>query len=167
MPNQIDLEKIKKITEEFFEKMGFEIEFEISSPPGVEKSLYGAGKEEVVSINLRPKKLPEAAILIGEKGETLFELQHLLKAILKKKIKGNFYLDLDINDYKKRKIEYLKELARSIAKEVALTGREKELAPMSASERRIIHLELAEKPDITTQSIGKEPQRRVVIRPYP
>jgi len=155
MPNQIDLEKIKKLTEKFFEKMGFEVEIEIS------------GKEEVVSINLRPKKPPEAAILIGEKGETLFELQHLLKAILKKKIKGNFYLDLDINDYKKRKIEYLKELALSIAKEVALSGREKELAPMSASERRIIHLELAEKPDITTQSIGKEPYRRIIIRPYP
>jgi spoIIIJ-associated protein len=161
MANQIDLEKIKKITEEFFEEMGFEIELEISSSPS------GAQKEETISINLRTKNSSEAAILIGEKGETLSALQHLLKAILKKKINGNFYLDLDINDYKKKKIEYLKKLARSIAKEVVITGREKELTPMLASERRIIHLELAEEPDITTQSIGKEPYRRVIIRPYP
>lgn len=155
MLNQNNLETIKKLVEEFFEKMGFEVDLETSF------------SEETFSINLRPKKLPEAAILIGEKGETLFELQHLLKAILKKKTKGNFYLDLDINDYKKRKIEYLKELARSLAQEVVLTKQEKELPPMPAAERRIIHLELAEKLDVTTQSIGQEPHRKVIIRPYP
>jgi len=154
MPNQIDLEKIKKLASQFFEKTGFEVEFEILS------------QEETIFIDLTTKKDSEAAILIGEKGETLFEIQRLLKAILKKKIKETFYLDLDINEYKKRKIEYLRELARSLAKEVVITGREKELAPMPASERRIIHLELAEKPDVSTQSIGKEPQRRVIIRPY-
>jgi len=61
----------------------------------------------------------------------------------------------------------LKELAKSVADEVALTKKERILEPMSAYERRIIHLELASRPDVTTESIGKEPKRRVVIKPYP
>ncbi len=72
---------------------------------------------------------------------------------------------MDINDYKKKKIQYLKELAKSIAEEVVLTQKEKILSPMPAYERRVIHLELSERKDIATESIGKEPERRVIIRP--
>jgi len=153
MLNQTDLEKIKKITEEFFQKMTFEVEIEILPP-----------KDLNLPINL---KLKEPQILIGEGGQTLLETQHLLKAILKKSISGPFFIDLDISGYKKKKIEYLKELAKNIADEVALTKKEKSLAPMPAYERRIVHLELADRLDVTTESIGQEPERRVVIRPYP
>jgi len=153
MLNSIDLEKIKKITEEFFDKATFKVEIEVLPE-----------KEQTVPINL---KTEEPQILIGEGGQTLTEIQHLLKAILKRKIEENFYIDLDINDYKKKKKEYLKELARSAADEVTLTKKEKILPPMPAYERRIIHLELAERNDVTSESIGKEPERRVVIRPYP
>jgi spoIIIJ-associated protein len=153
MLSQTDLEKIKKITEEFFEKTTFEVEIE-----------FLPQKDETLSINL---KTDEPQILIGEGGQTLVEIQHLLKAILKRKISDSFFIDLDINGYKKKKIEYLKELARTIADEVALTKKEKILSPMIAYERRIIHLELADRKDVTTGSIGQEPERRVVIRPYP
>ncbi len=153
MLNSIDLEKIKKITEEFFDKATFKVEIEVLPE-----------KDQTVPINL---KTEEPQILIGEGGQTLTEIQHLLKAILKRKIEENFYIDLDINDYKKKKKEYLKELARSAADEVVLTKKEKILPPMPAYERRIIHLELAERNDVTSESIGKEPERRVVIRPYP
>jgi len=153
MLNLADFEKIKEITEEFFKKATFEVEIELLPQ-----------KNLTLPINL---KVEEPQILIGEGGKTLLEIQHLLKAILKRKIEGNFYLDLDINNYKKKKIEYLKELARSIADEVALTKKEKKLAPMPAYERRIIHLELAGRPDVTTESIGQEPERSIVVRPYP
>jgi len=133
--------------------MTLEVEVEVLPP-----------KDSTVPINL---KLDEPRILIGEGGKTLAETQHLLKAILKRKISEPFFIDLDILGYKKKKTEYLKELACSLADEVALTKKEKQLAPMPAYERRIIHLELAERPDITTESIGQEPVRSVVIRPYP
>ena len=110
-------------------------------------------------------KMEEPQILIGERGRTLFEIQHLLKVILKRKITEDFYIDLDINDYKKKKNEYLKEIAQSIADEVVLNKEEKELSPMPSAERRIIHLELAERKDITTESIGREPERRIIIKP--
>jgi len=153
MLSQVDIKKIKVITDEFFKKMTFEVEIEILPQ-----------KDLALPINL---KLKEPQILIGEGGQTLFEIQHLLKAILKRKISEPFFIDLDISGYKKKKIEYLKELAKNIADEVALTKKEKQLTPMPAYERRIIHLELADRSDVTTESIGREPERRVVIRPYP
>lgn len=151
--NQQNLKEIKKITEEFFKKTTFKVEIE-----------FLPQKDQTFPINL---KTDDPQILIGEGGQTLVEIQHLLKAILKRKISGFFFIDLDINGYKKKKIEYLKELAKSVADEVALTKKEKSLAPMPAYERRIIHLELADRQDVTTESIGQEPERRVIIKPYP
>jgi spoIIIJ-associated protein len=145
-------EKIEKRIKEFFSKMGFEVETEISR---IDKTF---------KVNVKTKDYQE---LIGEKGKTLLEIQHLLNAIFKKEIGEEFFLDLDIEGYKEKKVKYLKELARSVADEVALTKKERILEPMPAYERRIIHLELASRPDVTTESIGKEPKRRVVIKPYP
>jgi len=153
MLNQDDLKKIKETTEEFFRKTTFEVKIEFLPP-----------RDLTIPINL---ELEDPQILIGEGGKTLTEIQHLLKAILRRKIQEPFFIDLDISGYKKKKFEYLKELARSAADEVTITKKEKILSPMPAYERRIIHLELAGRSDITTESIGQEPERRVVIRPYP
>ena len=151
--NRQNLEEIKKITKEFFGKTTFGVEIE-----------FLPLQELTLPINL---KTDEPQILIGEGGQTLVEIQHLLKTILKRKIQEPFFIDLDINGYKKKKIEYLKELAKSAADEVALTKKEKSLAPMPAYERRIIHLELADRQNVTTESIGQEPERRIIIKPYP
>ncbi len=151
--NQQSLEIIKEITKEFFKKTTFEVEIEFLSP-----------QELTLPINL---KTEDPQILIGEGGQTLVEIQHLLKTILRRKVQEPFFIDLDINGYKKKKIEYLKELAKSVADEVALTKKEKSLASMPAYERRIVHLELAGRQDVTTESIGQEPERRVIIRPHP
>lgn len=152
---QTNLEKIEETVRDFFERIGMDIEVEIKNP-----------QDSTIPINL---KMDEPQILIGERGQTLIETQHLLKIILKRKIntENPFYIDLDINGYKKKKIEYLKETARTAADEVALNKKEKQLPAMSAYERRIIHLELASRSDVTTESIGQEPERQVVIRPYP
>jgi len=149
----MNLEEIKKIVEEFFKKTTFDVEIDVLPL-----------KDQTLPLNI---KTEEPRILIGENGQTLLEIQHLLRIIIFKKIGEQIFVDLDINDYKKNKIEYLKELAKSISDEVALTKKEKILSPMFAYERRIIHLELAQRTDIVAESIGKEPERRIVIRPYP
>ena len=107
-----NLEKIKKEIEEFFKKMTFEAEIQSLSKEG-----------PTLTLSL---KTEEPQILIGEKGETLFEIQHLLKLILRRKIniEEAFYVDLDISDYKKKKTTYLKEMARNAAEEVVLTKKE-------------------------------------------
>ena len=142
--------EIKKIVEEFFKKATIEGEIDVKL------------KENLISARI---KTEEPKILIGQNGQTLFGIQHLLRAILKRRISQDFYLDFDVNDYKKKKVEYLKEIAREAANEVAITKKEKELTPMPAYERRIIHLELAERGDVITESRGKDPERRVVIKP--
>ena len=147
-----DLEIIKEETERFFEKIRFEVEFE-----------FLPQKEETLSIRI---KMEEPQLLIGKEGRTLLMIQRLLGTILKRKLKGDFFIDLDINNYKTKKIEFLKELAQTTADQVALIKEERSLSPMPAFERRIIHLELAERNDVTTESIGREPERRVVVKPY-
>jgi spoIIIJ-associated protein len=148
-------DKIKKITGEFFEQMGFPAQVEISAP-----------QELTIPIDV---KIETPQFLIGKSGETLMDIQKILKFMLKKKIapEKNFYIDLDINGYKKKKVEYLKEMAKSAADEVSLLRQEKKLAPMSGFERRIIHLELAGRTDITTESEGEGPERAVIIKPFP
>lgn len=148
-----DLKEIKKIVQEFFKKTGFEIEI-----------VFFNLENNTILIKI---KVEEPKVLIGQNGQTLVEIQHLLKAIVSRKISERFYIDLDINNYKEKKIEYLKETAREIADEVSLTKKEKILYPMPAYERRIIHLELADRKDITTESIGQEPERRIIIKPRP
>ena len=153
MINWETVNKIKEIVKEFFEKttLGVEVEF---LPE----------QEGVLPISVKSE---EPQILIGEGGQTLIEIQRLLKMILKKKIQEEFRIDLDINNYKKKKADYLKEVAVSTADDVSLTKKEKELAPMPAYERRIIHLALIERTDVITESIGEEPERRIIIKPRP
>lgn len=153
MISQDNLKEIKKIVQEFFKKTGFEIEIEFFNL-----------ENNTILIKI---KVEEPKVLIGQNGQTLVEIQHLLKAMVSRKISERFYIDLDINNYKEKKLAYLKETAREIADEVSLTKKEKILASMPAYERRIIHLELADRKDITTESIGEEPERRIIIKPYP
>lgn len=106
----------------------------------------------------------EPQLFIGEKGQTLFEIAHVLKALIRRKLQEPVRLTLDINDYQKNKEQYLRELARAAADEVALLKIDKELPAMTSADRRIVHLELAERQDVVSESVGEGPERRVVIR---
>jgi spoIIIJ-associated protein len=146
----MDIKIPEEIVKTFFEKMG--------CPASAEISL----KEGVLNVNLKSE---EARLLIGQSGQTLADLQHLLAKIIKKASKEEIFLDLDIEDYKKRKIDYLKDIARAAADEVASSKKEKLLPPLSAFDRRVVHLELAGRADIKTESTGENPERRIVIKP--
>ncbi len=160
MLTQQNLEIIKKTTRDFFQKITFEVEIEVLPP-----------KNSTLPINLEAE---EPQILIGDQGQTLAEIQYLLRAVLRRVLRQNqdkkteeepLFIDLDINGYKKKKLEYLEEMARSAADDVALMKKEKILAPMLAYERRIIHLALANRSDVITESIDQEPERKIIIKP--
>ncbi len=142
--------RIKELVEEFLKKAGF-------------SGFVDVLKEE--NAFLIRIKSDEPKILIGKNGQTLMEIQHLLRIILKKKAGEEFSVDLDVNDYKKKKNDYLKDTARTMADEVFLSKQEKALEPMPAYERRIIHMELANRSDVKTESIGEGEERRIVIKP--
>src|SRR3989344_3193590 len=106
-----------------------------------------------------------ASFLIGKNGQNLKALEHVLRAMLVKEgVDGTIVLD--INDYRKSRADYLIDVAKQAVMRVRNTQKAEALFPMSAYERRIVHMELAAYPDIATESIGAEPQRRVVIKPY-
>jgi len=147
-----ELEQVEEQVSEFFNKLDFVVNFNVSL------------NQETVLIEAQSE---EPRALIGEQGKVLLQIQRLLGAVLNKSLGKQFYIELDINDYKKKKIQYLKEMAKEIADKVVLTQQEKILFPMPSYQRRIIHLELADRRDVTTQSMGKEPERRVAIKPYP
>ena len=107
-----------------------------------------------------------ASFLIGKNGQNLKALEHVLRAMLVKEgVDGTIVLD--INDYRKSRADYLIDVAKQAVMRVRNTQKAEALFPMSAYERRIVHMELAAHPDISTESIGSEPQRRVIIKPYP
>jgi spoIIIJ-associated protein len=108
----------------------------------------------------------QGRLLIGKNGQSLKALEHIVRLLAAKHTK-DLAITLDVNDYKKSKAQYALELARQALGRVRNTQKAEALIPMTPYERRVVHMELASCPDITTESIGEEPQRRVVIKPFP
>ncbi|MBU4351178.1 KH domain-containing protein [Patescibacteria group bacterium] len=146
-------EIIKNIVKDFFNKATIAVEIK-------EEKVEG----ESFKVNIETES-PQ--LLIGENGQTLSEIQYLLRLILRKKIGSDILFDLDINDYKSKKASYLKELANIMADEVVLTKQDTELLPMLSQDRRIIHLALSDRTDVVTESLGQGTERRVVIKLRP
>ncbi len=108
---------------------------------------------------------PEHAhVLIGKNGQNLQALEHIARAVLTKE-NQEALVSLDINDYKKSRTLQVLGIARQAVSHVRNTRRAQALDPMSAYERRMVHMELASITDVVTESIGQEPQRRIVIKP--
>jgi spoIIIJ-associated protein len=101
--------------------------------------------------------------LIGRKGERLSALQHLVNLMLSRRMGSWTRVLVDVEDYRGRRERQLREIATRAAEHVTETGKMLQLEPMPALERRWVHLALRGHPDVSTQSIGEEPQRRVVI----
>src|SRR3989344_3283414 len=104
--------------------------------------------------------------IIGKNGQNLKAFEHLVRAVLMKNNDGRNIV-VDINDYKKSRASFVIDTAKQAVSRVRNTQKAEVLIPMSAYERRIVHMELASYPDVATESIGDEPQRRIVIKPYP
>lgn len=105
------------------------------------------------------------AILIGKNGKNMQALQTVLKQILKKDIKANIHVILDVENYKEKRNKNIEILAKKTAREVAKTKVEAKLDSMNSYERRIIHNVLSNDKYVYTESIGEEPNRCVVIKP--
>jgi spoIIIJ-associated protein len=103
--------------------------------------------------------------LIGRKGERLSALQHLVNLMLSRRTGQWTRVLVDVEDYRGRRERQLEDLATRAAGRVIETGKMLQLEPMPALERRWIHLALRNNPDVSTQSIGEEPNRRVVVLP--
>ena len=102
-------------------------------------------------------------ILIGKRGQTLDSLQYLANRVANKHQDGYVRVKLDTENYRARREETLKHLAKNIAHKVKRNRRPVSLEPMNPYERRIIHSALQSDPYVTTHSEGEEPYRKVVV----
>lgn len=127
--------------------------------------------KEIFTLNL---KTEYPNLLIGQYGGNLQCLQHLVGVIVKHKLladggeastlEDEVKFNIDVNDYKKQKKETLVKLAETMADQVAYSKNSVALRPMSPYERKVIHLELADRKNLVTESMGENLMRRVIIR---
>src|SRR5512143_2915078 len=125
---------------------------------------YGEARDDrrPIMVDIRGSDL---GILIGRRGETLDAFQYVASLMVGKETGHFLHLVVDVEGHRDRRQRQLQQLARRMADQVTKTGRKLTLEPMTAAERRIIHMELRDHPAVTTQSTGEEPHRKVTILP--
>jgi len=144
----------QEILEELLVRMGFDTKVEVMAGDTSRLNVIGEDQEKEA-----------LGALIGRKGERLSALQHLVNLMLSKRMGEWTRVLVDVEDYRGRRERQLTELAQRAAGRVVETGRMLQLDPMSALERRWVHLALRDYAGVATQSIGEEPERRVVVLP--
>ncbi len=143
----------KDVLTSLLKYMGMEAEVSIASP---------SSGGMPVSLDINGDDL---GVLIGRRGQTLASLQYLVRLIVSEKLKIWVPINVDVAGYKKRRYESLRSLALRLAEQAKRGRRVITLEPMPADERRVIHLALADNPDVTTQSMGEGEKRKVAIFP--
>ncbi len=144
----------KVILEKLLEHMGFDVRVEVESGETSRLNVVGDGEER-----------DALGALIGRKGERISALQHLVNLMLSREMGAWTRVLVDVEDYRGRRERQLREIAERAAGRVVETGKMLQLEPMPALERRWVHLALRNNPDVATQSIGEEPNRRIVVLP--
>jgi spoIIIJ-associated protein len=155
-PENMD-DMAREVLETLLARMGVTASVDCQSKPPV-----GEGAGEVITLDVSGDDL---GILIGRRGQTLSALQYVVRLILAHQTQARVPIVIDVEGYKQRRYEALQALAQRMAEQVKSKGRPFTLEPMLAYERRIIHLALADDPDVTTESVGEGETRKVVIMP--
>jgi spoIIIJ-associated protein len=143
----------KRLLEQLMQHMGFSVAVNIETGETNRLNVVGADDDEHEALGA----------LIGRKGERLSALQHIVNLMLSREMGEWTRVLVDVEGYRSRREQQLREIADRAAGRVVETGKMLQLEPMPALERRWIHLALRNHPAVGTQSIGEEPNRRVVV----
>lgn len=155
MTTQEKEELLKKTTEDLLRRMTFE-NFEV-----LVKS-EGGEDGESLTVNIETS---ESNLLIGQYGVTLAALQHVLRLLIRRETEEKFKFLVDVNRYLQTKTSSISGIAKEAAEQAIRDKKPVVLRPMSAYERRLVHMELAGNENVKTESIGEGEERKVVIRP--
>jgi spoIIIJ-associated protein len=129
---------------------------------GLEGTVEIASGGETSRLNVQGDDL---GALIGRRGEKLASLQHIVNLIVGRREGQHHRIAIDVENYRGRREEQLRDVADRAAKRVIQSGKIIQLEAMPAVERRIVHMALLENPKVRTQSVGVEPNRRIVVLP--
>ena len=123
---------------------------------------YGEAREDrrPIMVDIRGSDL---GVLIGRRSETLAAFQYVASLMVGKETDQFVHLIVDVEGHRDRRERQLRQLAQRMAEQVIKSGRKLTLEPMTASERRVIHMELRDHPAVTTESMGEEPHRKITI----
>ncbi len=152
-------ERVKGVLEMLLSAMGIEASVVPSAEP-----LVGGKEGDTAPITFDIKG-DDLGILIGRRGQTLSCLQYIVRLIVANQTKAWLPIVIDVGGYRQRRYEALQALAWRMAEQVKVERAPFTLEPMPAYDRRIVHLTLADHPDVTTQSVGEGEARKVVILP--
>ena len=109
---------------------------------------------------------PDSGLLIGRRGQTLQSLQFIVQSIVRQRLaREDVRLSLDVEQYRQRREDGLREMADRVASRVRETGRSIQLEPMTPADRRVIHIYLDEQEGVRTESVGFGEDRKVQILP--
>jgi spoIIIJ-associated protein len=108
---------------------------------------------------------PDLGLVIGKRGQTIDAIQYLANAIVWRGLTERKDVVIDAAGYRDRRRSSLEQLADRAAEDALRSGRPIDLDPMTAPERKIVHLHLKDQPAVETASEGSEPNRHVVVRP--
>lgn len=147
----------QETVEELLERMN--IEAEIDAYWGTADT---PGKIKPLHVEIHGDDL---SILIGRRGKTLGALQYITRLIVGKELKRPVSVMIDVEGYRERREQQLRRLARRMASQAIEMSRTMSLEPMPAYERRIIHIELRDDPQVETLSVGEGKRRKVTIIP--
>jgi spoIIIJ-associated protein len=140
-----------------------EIIAEVLGFMGVEHSIAIEESADTTFVNITSSGLD--GLLIGRRGETLASIQHVVNRVFTSRTGRHSKITVDVGGYVRRKHRLLVEKAQRVADRVRQTQKEYDFEPLKASERRIIHLAVADFQDVTTYTIGDGLLRKVVISP--
>ncbi|OQA13350.1 MAG: R3H domain protein [bacterium ADurb.Bin363] len=137
--------KIKNKTDELLKLMNIDIKVKVQK-----------NRDDYYTIELDG---PDNGIIIGKKGKTLNSFEYLLNAMIR-----NYKIEVDVENFKEKREETLKDLANKMAEKVIKTGKAVKLNPMPPKERKVIHEVLNGYEDLETHSEGRDPKRYIVVK---
>ena len=143
--------KIKKILEEVFDIINYDVELNDFDEYNGTKRMNLSYEED------------DANVLVGKNGKNIMALETLINIILKKRLNIKNKIMLDVNNYRKKKDIFLKDIAIKAGEEVLKTKRKVYLKPMNAYERKVVHKTLQNVKNVTTKSIGKGKLKKIVV----
>lgn len=146
-------EQVQQITEELLKQL------DVAGQVHVETDETGAYRVQIDT--------EETGLLIGFHGKTLESLQIILGIIVSKKLDTWVKVYVNVGDYREKREETLMLMAQRAAERALAMGRPVELTQLTPSERRVVHMTLTGDERVTTESVGEEPQRTLIVKPKP
>lgn len=158
-PNEEPRQFAVEVLTDIVHQLGFDVEVTARDP---QTPMDGLG-HAVAVLDVKPVGEEDLGLLIGRHGAHVAALQYVVNVIVSRALDGNNPVTVDVDSYRRRRETALEEMAQRAASEVRDRGEPVTLGVMPAAERRIIHLQLQEDPELKTESFGEGQSRRVRI----